>query len=80
MHRFCVTVNVQDVLPPEHLPFGVTVGWPQQVALAVPGAANGVTETGTHTVALWHNRGYREESALQAGPQIVRPVAVVFPP
>ena len=45
-------VNEQKAWLPEHWVPDFTTGSPQQVALAVPGFANGVTFTGTQTVSF----------------------------
>ena len=51
-------------------------GFPQQIVLADPGLAKGVTVTGTQTVSLWLNNDSHSFVSLHTGPQIVRPVAV----
>ena len=55
-------------------------GFPQQIVLADPGLAKGVTVTGTQMVSLWLNNDSHSFVSLHTGPQIARPVAVVPPP
>jgi hypothetical protein len=51
IQRFWVITKEQEVWLPGHRLSRLTVAAPQQVVLAVPGVANGVTFTGTHTVS-----------------------------